>query len=383
MLRISDRYIIRAFLVSLVICALALVSLFVIVDTFSKLSNLVERWRDTGRPLSRFLVMLVRMNGTMMPVIIYELLPVLTLAAAMFTVVALKRSNELTPLLASGVSMYRILWPIFLMAIVMTVLQIFDKEVLIPHYSEDIYSWVRLREDPERVGRNLASLEDSYGNLVFAGRYIIREQTQHGAHLTRYYATEPVRRRMVIVNAEFAVWSEDPPGWRYVNGSRITYDRAGDVLSKETFGEEGFFVPLVTGAQELEEFELATDVTPVKMETEEVDILYRPSLELLQYIHEHGMRADIAFELNRRIAAPLANIVLLLVGLPFVLKREVKSPFLAVVVAVFIAGAFLALELLCENFALEGTFLTPLTGAWAPIIIFGPIGVLLFDSIES
>ena len=383
MLRISDRYIIRAFLVSLVICALALVSLFVIVDTFSKLSNLVERWRDTGRPVTRFLIMLVRMNGTMMPVIIYELLPVLTLAAAMFTVVALKRSNELTPLLASGVSMYRILWPIFLMAIVMTVLQMFDKEVLIPRYSEDIYSWVRLREDPERVGRNLASLEDSYGNLVFAGRYIIREQTQHGAHITRYYATQPVRRRMVLVNAETAVWSDDPPGWRYVNGSRITYDRAGDVLSQLPFGEEGFFVPLVTGAQELEEFELATDVTPVKMETEEVDILYRPSLELLQYIHEHGMRADIAFELNRRIAAPLANIVLLLVGLPFVLKREVKSPFLAVVVAVFIAGAFLALELLCENFALEGTFLTPLTGAWAPIIIFGPIGVLLFDSIES
>jgi hypothetical protein len=38
--------------------------------------------------------------------------------------------------------------------------------------------------------------------------------------------------------------------------------------------------------------------------------------------------------------------------------------------------------LICEKFALEGTFLTPLTGAWAPIIIFGPIGVLLFDAIE-
>ena len=95
------------------------------------------------------------------------------------------------------------------------------------------------------------------------------------------------------------------------------------------------------------------------------------------------MRANVAFELNKRMAAPLANIVLLLIGLPFVLKREVKSPFLAIVLAAFIAGAFLALQLLCENFAAEGSILTPLTGAWAPIIIFGPVGVLLFDSIES
>lgn len=382
-LRISDRYIIRAFLISLVICTLALVSLFVVVDTFSNLSNLVERWRDTGTPVGEFLIMIARMNAAMMPVILYELLPVLTLAAAMFTIVALKRSNELTPLLASGVSMYRILWPIFLMAIVMSVLQIADKEVLIPRYSENIYNWVRVREDPGRVGRNLASLEDAYGNLIFAGRYLIKERTQHGAHITRYYRTKPVRRRMVVINAGTALWSDDPPGWRYLNGTRIEYDRAGDVLSQSRFGEEGFFVPLVSGAEDMEEFEVVTDVTPLKLETEEVDILYRPSLELLQYIHEHGMRADIAFEINRRMAAPLANIVLLLIGLPFVLKREVKSPFLAIVVAVFIAGAFLSLELLCENLALQGTFLTPLTGAWAPIIIFGPIGVLLFDSIES
>lgn len=382
-LRISDRYIIRAFLISLVICTLALVSLFVVVDTFSNLSNLVERWRDTGTPVGEFLIMLARMNAAMMPVILYELLPVLTLAAAMFTIVALKRSNELTPLLASGVSMYRILWPIFLMAIVMSVLQIADKEVLIPRYSENIYNWVRVREDPKRVGRNLASLEDAYGNLIFAGRYLIKERTQHGAHITRYYRTEPVRRRMVVINAGTALWSDDPAGWRYLNGTRIEYDRAGDVLSQSSFGEEGFFVPLVSGAEDMEEFEVVTDVTPLKLETEEVDILYRPSLELLQYIHEHGIRADIAFEINRRMAAPLANIVLLLIGLPFVLKREVKSPFLAIVMAVFIAGAFLSLELLCENFALQGTFLTPLTGAWAPIIIFGPIGVLLFDSIES
>ena len=383
LLRIADRYIIKAFLVSLAICVLALVSLFVIVDTFSDLSDLVGRWRDTGEPVMALLKMIVRMNATMMPVILYELIPVLTLSAAMFTVVALKRSNELTPLLASGVSIYRILWPIFLMAICLAVLQILDKEILIPRYSDDIYAWVRLREDPNRKGRNLASLEDSYGNIMFAGRYLIKERIQYGPHLTRYYDSGALRRPMVLVNAERAIWTDSPQGWLYVNGTRINYDSAGSVISQQSFGETGFFVPLSHGSKQAEEFTLITDVTPMKLETEQVDILYRPSIDLLQYMHEHGIKASVAFEINKRMAAPLANIILLLIGLPFVLKREVKSPFLAVMMAVSIAGAFLALSLLCENFALEGTFLTPLTGAWAPIIIFGPIGVLLFDTIES
>jgi lipopolysaccharide export LptBFGC system permease protein LptF len=367
--------------VSLLICTLALVSLFVIIDTFSDLSVLVDKWRENDEPVSALLKTILKMNATLLPVVLYDLVPVLTLASAMFTVVALKRSNELTPLLASGVSMYRILWPVFLMAILLTVFQVFDKEILIPRYSESIVAVVRMRQDPDRKSRNMVTIEDSYGNVVFAGHYRIAEKTQYGPHYTRYY--KPARRLMVVINADRAVWSSRPAGWWYTNGTRVDYDRQGNVASQTPFGHRGIFVPFVAEAKPTENFALLTDVTPARLETEQVDLLYRPSLDLLEYIHQRGMRANIAFELNKRMAAPLANIVLLLIGLPFVLKREVKSPFLAIVLAAFIAGAFLALELLCENFAAEGSILTPLTGAWAPIIIFGPVGVLLFDSIES
>ncbi|MCD6405960.1 MAG: LptF/LptG family permease [Planctomycetes bacterium] len=384
-LRISDRYIIRSFLFSLVICAAALVSLFMVVDTFSNLSHLVERWRTTGKPVTTFVLMILEMNATRLPLVLYELIPVLTLAAAMFTVVALKRANELTPLLASGVSMYRVLWPLFLMAIVLALVQIVDKEILIPKYADNIYNWDRLREDATRRERKIAMLEDSYGNVLFAARYKVSEKEQLSAHLTRYYTGMLVPRPMIIVTAERVTWSQSPPGWRYLDGTSIRFDRSGAILSQERLPDEGLFVPLLSGvkARDLDEFELVTDATPVKIETEEVDIFYQPSLYLLQYVHDHGLRTDIALDLNKRMAAPLTGIILLLIGLPFVLKRDLKSPFLAVLVAVLIAGAFFATGLICENFAMQGRILTPLTGAWAPIIIFGPIGALLFDTIES
>lgn len=370
-------------MVSLAICLFALVSLFVIVNTFTDLSNVTDKWRQTGKPVTDLIKMLVRMNVAMLPVILYDLLPVITLASAMFTVVALQRSNEITPLLASGVSIYRILWPIFLMGIVLTLLQVADKEILIPKYADSIYAWVRIKEDPDRPVRSMATIEDGFGNIVSTGRYLIKDRIQEGAYFTRYYKLDFLRRPMVVLNAARAVWVENPQGWRYVEGTRIDYDTAGNVANQRSFGQEGFLVPLRESSSHYDDTALVTDVTPVMLESEEVDLLYRPSMDLLRHAREHGMRPKIAYEINKRMAAPLGNIVLLLIGLPFVLKREVKSPFLAIVMAVCIAGAFLLVQLLCENFAVEGQVLTPLAGAWTPIIIFGPIGVLLFDTVES
>ena len=382
-LRISDRYIIRSFLFSFVICFAMLLALFMVIDSFAQLGDLVSRVRKSGESLYTLPAMVLRMNAVRTPLIFYELVPVLTLAAAMFTIARLRRANEITPLLASGVSMHRILWPIFLMAIAITVVQVADRELVIPRFGQVLYDWDRIRNESTKQRRNHAMMEDSLGNVIFASTYNIPQKRQDGAHMTRYWPGQS-RSPMIILNAQEARWIDAPrSGWLYVRGTAIQYDRDGGVLRQRAFGEEGYLVPLVREKSVLPEFDLGTDATPARLETEEVDIFYRPTLYLLEYVHQHGMRTDIALDVNRRIAAPLTNLVLLLIGLPFALKRDVKNPFLGVAIAVAITGAYYAIGLICENFALQGRVLTPLTGAWAPIIIFGPIGVLLFDTIES
>jgi lipopolysaccharide export LptBFGC system permease protein LptF len=226
-------------------------------------------------------------------------------------------------------------------------------------------------------------MEDGYGNVIFSGTYQLAKKTQVSAQITRYWRSGVLRTPMVVINADTAVWQANPAGWMYKNGTAIEYDAFGSLLPQKRFGEEGWFVPLKANVADLPDYTIVTDATPARLETEEVDIFYRPTLDLLQYAHDHGLRGDIALDLNKRMAAPLGNAVLLLLGLPFVLKRNLKSPFLAILVAVGITGLYFALGIITENFALEGRFLTPLTGAWAPIIIFGPIGVLIFDTVES
>ncbi len=383
-LRISDRYIIRSFLFSFLICFLTLVSFFMVMDSFGRLSNIVEAWRATETGAVYLPLMVLEMNAVRLPLIFYELMPVLTLATAMFTVVRLNRANEITPLLASGVSIYRILWPIFLMTIVLTVVQVADREFVIPRFGDSLYDWDNLRNETTRSVRRKAMMDDSFGNVIFAGRYITADKTQENPQITRYWQLSGLRVPMVIINALEARWVTSPrPGWLYKKGTVIQYDRAGNVITQTPIPDDGSLVPLVGISAKPGAFELITDATPERFETKQVDIFYRPTLYLIDYMREHGFRVDIALDVNRRIAAPLTNIVLLLIGLPFALKRDMKSPFLGIALAVAITGAYYAVGLICENFTLEGRLLTPLTGSWAPIIIFGPIGVLLFDTMES
>ncbi len=340
-LRISDRYIIRAFVVSFAICFLALVSLYVVVDSFTNLSSIISNLgrgataagasesRSAGllAQLATITWTLVSMNAVRMPFIFYELVPVLTLSAAMFTVVKLKRANEIAPLLAAGVSIYRVVWPIFLMTLVLAVAQVVDREILIPRYSEDIYGWDRLRNENLYRFRSKAMMEDGFGNIVFAARYELPTKTQLGAQITRYWTSGPVRQPRVIVNAAKAQWQGSPQrGWVYSDGAVIEYDAAGNVLSQTPFGANGFFVPYVEQTRPPASALIATDASPPRLETQEMDIFYRPTLDLLEYAHHHGLRTDIALDLNKRLATPLSNIVLLLLGLPFVLKRSLKSP---------------------------------------------------------
>jgi lipopolysaccharide export LptBFGC system permease protein LptF len=64
--------------------------------------------------------------------------PILTLAAGMFAMTTLNRQNELTPLKAAGVSVYRCMLPIFLIAAALAGGTFYLKDQVLPSFKEEI-----------------------------------------------------------------------------------------------------------------------------------------------------------------------------------------------------------------------------------------------------
>ena len=74
--------------------------------------------------------------------------------------------------------------------------------------------------------------------------------------------------------------------------------------------------------------------------------------------------------------------VLLLLGLPFVLKTETKNFYLGIGVCILVCIVFLLIDMACSELG-ERLRIAPAAAAWLPILIFGPIGFFMFDSVRT
>ena len=86
---------------------------------------------------------------------------------------------------------------------------------------------------------------------------------------------------------------------------------------------------------------------------------------------------------HSRVASPLINFVLLFLGIPFVVgfERMSRNIFLRVGISILICCAFFVLSYICMNLGNMG-ILHPVLAAWLPGVVFGCLGLFLFDGMR-
>ena len=109
-MKTMDLYVARVFFLSWLACAVSFIGLFVVIEAFAKLDRFLKQ--EGG-----LLGTVLHYYGAMVPTLYTNYMgPILTSAAALFTVTLLNRHNEVQALKSVGVSVYRILAPIFVFA---------------------------------------------------------------------------------------------------------------------------------------------------------------------------------------------------------------------------------------------------------------------------
>jgi len=128
-----DRYITAFFLWHFVVCFLAIMGLYVVVDTFAHLDDYVK-CDDLGEQVR----WVVTYHAYQIPVLVGQFLPIVVLLAGIVALVRLGAYNELNATKAAGVSLHRTLVPMLLGAVAIGALGALDQEALVPFLEEDI-----------------------------------------------------------------------------------------------------------------------------------------------------------------------------------------------------------------------------------------------------
>ena len=128
-MNVFDRYLLRLFLKVLIACMLCITGLYVVVDFCNNMDEFIGYGGEQG-----YFQVIGQYYAPRVPWFFDRISGLLALIAAMFAITWLQRSNEMTALLAAGVSKARILKPLILAAAAVSLLAAANREFLIPVY---------------------------------------------------------------------------------------------------------------------------------------------------------------------------------------------------------------------------------------------------------
>ncbi len=368
MLSVIDRYLLRALVTNYVIALGVMLSLYVTLDMFVNMDEFTEQ----GYPMLTVIGNIISYYWPNLFLYFSQLSGVITLFACMAAIARMRRLNELTAVLASGVSLYRIAGPIVGFGIGTTALLVLDTEWIIPSVAH-----LLAREHDEADGEGtyeVLFLPDRDRALLSAVAFHpTRRDLQHMLVLRRDESGAVVE----TIEADRAVW-EAPAGvqatgrWHLERGRRLLLvEQQGDTLGPGTDIQD-----------ELIEY-YESDLGPEHIQLRQAEGWLRYlSLSQLKAQEQAGIsdRTPIAQAKHTRIAAPIISMVLVLLGLPFFLNRSPTSLLGDTGKCMIACGLCYVTNFVAQSVRTETD---SAFAAFVPVFIFATLAVVLIDRIRT
>ena len=348
-----DLYVSRKFLSLLALVLAALSAAAFLLVFFENLGETLAR----GKPAA----LLARYVWFKLPELLAFLLPAAVLTAALLALGFLARTNEATAMKACGLSAYRTVLPVLVLAAAASLLAFAVQERVVPAaHARSEAAWGAINGLPPR----------SYSYL---NRHWILGRS--GDRIYRYDYLDPGSGTL----SRLSVFDIDPGRWE---------------LARRFFAEKAAFEDgaLVYRDGWTRDFTAAAGPSFVRSASGRVpladakDAFLEPSREPLQMtLAELGQHVEevrrmgfpagrLRAELAQKRALPFVSLVMALLAVPFGFRMGRKGTLVGVGLSVAVAMAYWGTFAVFRSLGMTGT-LTPFLGAWGANLIFGLAGV--------
>ena len=364
---ILDDYVLRNFVGSLFLILSSLLVLFLVFTYFELLSDIVKK----KVPLLTQLEYLLHF----VPSVLYQITPLAVLLTVLVMFGLMQKSNEITAMKATGVSIYRTVVPILVIATTLAGgLFVLDQWYL-PYANKRVETL-----------RNMIKGKPAQTYLRPDRKWIFGESRKNdGAEGNRkiyyYEAFDPDRNTFGSISA----FELDPHSFRMVRRTYAARARWAEHLQKWTF-ENGWQrawsnMPGSDLHEDLNRFDVKTfaqlNEPPTYFKKEVLQSSEMNYEELRRYIYDLQQGGfdvvRLRVQLQKKIAYPLITLVMAIIAVPFALSGGRRGALSGVVVALVIGVAYFLTSSLFEAMG-NVSQLPPLVAAWSPDLIFGLAG---------
>lgn len=352
-MRILDRYLLREFITYLGLGLLGFICIFSVVDVIDKIDVFLDH-HAPGALIARYYLYRT-------PEVVVQVLPVALLLATFLALGQLNKYGELTAMRSGGLSLMRILAPVFLVAGGSVLVSLALGELVVPVvnrerdriYEEQIQ---RLSKGPATERVDVTYL-GSGGRIYFMRLYVVPERRMHEVSVQQF------RRGKLVMRIDAAEASWDGRRWVFSSGYLRTFredeERArpfdriavpGIAEPPENFARESW------RPDQMNFFDLRAHIVKLRASGARV--------------------ANYLVDLHMKLAFPLINLIIIMIGAPVATRLRATSAALGFGLSVTISFAYYAFMQSGKALGHNGA-LPPYLAAWLGDIVFGGVGVVM------
>jgi lipopolysaccharide export system permease protein len=354
--KLLDRYVIRNFVQAYVYCIVGFISIWLIFDISDSISTFLDEHVSLGR--------VVEYYGTQVPQILVILLPVSLLLALLFVLGRMSRANEIVSMLTAGISLTRVLAPLFIIGLLTTAVSLALNYSLAPHAEMARKAFFSSEKHSAQIeGQVFRNRRDSRTWFIqafepdsnwFKNIQVLQQDSED--HITTSY---------LAASAEYQPRDHT---WSLTQAKIVHYDQAGNITAEQ-------LEPSIVVRHWSE--------TPYRLQSanQRAELMSVP--ELSDYLNfnsdfPHALLAPFHTHWHYRIALPWACMVVTLMAAPLGVGFSRRGILASVATAILLTFAlnfsthlFLALG--------EGDRVSGWIAGWAPVIVFAVLGLYLLQ----
>jgi LPS export ABC transporter permease LptG len=351
---ILDDYVLRDFFLNLALVLSAFLLLLLVFTVFELLGDIVRN-QVSSLVVGEYLL-------TVSPYFLYNIAPLAILLAVLITLGLMQRSNEMTAIKATGISIYRIVTPVVVACAILAVGLFLSDQLYLPYANkrqDALRNLIKGKPAQTYLNPDRKWIFGQHSNIYYY-QLFDSERDQFGRLSVFQFdpATFQLKQR---IYAERARWEETVGLWVCTQGWERDF-RGPAIANFRSFAVSTF---------------AAVSEPPTYFKKEVKQSSEMNYQELRHYIHDlqqSGFEVvRLRVQLEKKFAFPMVALVMAMLAIPFALQAGRRSTVTGVAIAVGIALAYWTISGLFEAMG-NISELPPFLAAWSPDLIFALLG---------
>lgn len=354
-MRILDKYMLRSLIVIFIFCLLLFFFLYILVDAFSNLDEMLDR-KVTLNTLVEFYL-------SFLPIIFVQTAPIACLVAGLFILSNLSINNEIIAMRTAGLNFWQMTKSIISFGLVISVFILAANELIVPKavtLSDKIKNERMVYEKDRSSKGNVIHNLTFFGlknRLFFINTFDVKNKSFEGITILEQDNDQNLKAKIVALSGE---WRKNR--WVFHQVQTLNFDITGQM----TEGIQYFAEKVMDITEDPQDF-LRQRIQISAMNIKQLN----DYISKFRYSGATAVLRNLRVDLHQKIAYPFSNIIILLAGLPFALMTKRRKGLAFASLGLCLVIGFLYYVVNAVSLALgKAGVLSPILAAWMTNIVF-------------